>query len=361
MARPTQAIINLAALRHNYALAQQLAGNGKILAVVKANAYGHGIVDIAKALESLVSALGVACIEEAIQLRNAGIKVPILLLEGSFTADEIAVAAQQNFWLMLTNQRQLTELLAAEIIKPINIWLKIDTGMHRLGITPQEVTDFYDQLVSCNHVNEVVIATHFASADDLSSNFTNKQLDTFNQVTSAIAAPVSLANSAGLLGWPNTRRDWSRPGFMLYGNTPFLQMHTDADKLQPVMTLKSAVIALCNVPIGDAVGYGNTWVAQRKSKIATVAIGYGDGYPRHAPNGTPVLIKGQRVGLAGRVSMDMISIDVTDIDDVQLGDEVILWGEALTANEVASHAGTVGYELLTRMPERTPRVYINRE
>ena len=359
MARPTQAIINLAALRHNYALAQQLAGNGKILAVVKANAYGHGIVGVAKALESLVPAFGVACIEEAVQLRNADIKAPILLLEGAFTPDEIAVASKQGFWLMLTNQRQLTDLLAAEITRPINIWLKIDTGMHRLGITPKETTDFYNQLLSCNNVDEVVVATHFASADDLSSNFTDQQLDIFNQATSAIAAPVSLANSAALLGWPDTRRDWSRPGFMLYGNTPFFQAHAEADKLQHVMTLKSAVIALCDVPIGDSVGYANTWVAQRLSKIATVAIGYGDGYPRHAPNGTPVLIKGQRAGLAGRVSMDMISIDVTDIENVQLGDDVILWGEALTANEVASHADSIGYELMTRMPERIPRVYIN--
>jgi alanine racemase len=360
MARPAQAIINLAALRHNHALAQQLAGSGKILAVVKANAYGHGIVDVSKALEPLVSALGVACIEEAIQLRNAGIQLPILLLEGAFTPDEIVIASQQNFWLMLTNQRQLTDLLAADISRPINIWLKIDTGMHRLGITPQETNAFYQQAISCNNVNEVVIATHFASADDLGSNFTDKQQFIFNQAISTLAAPVSLANSAGLLAWPDTRHDWMRPGFMLYGNTPFLQPHAEADKLQPVMTLKSQVIALCDVPIGDSVGYANTWTAQRMSTVATVAIGYGDGYPRHAPNGTPVLIKGQRVGLAGRVSMDMISIDVTDIDNVQLGDEVILWGEALTVNEVASHAGTVGYELLTRMPERTPRVYINR-
>lgn len=359
MARPTKAIIDLAAMRHNYALAQQLSGGGKALAVVKANAYGHGIIDVAKALEPLVPALGVACIEEAIELRNAGIKVPILLLEGAFTADEIVVAAEQDFWLMLTNQQQLTELLAANITKPIKIWLKIDTGMHRLGIAPQETADFYHQLVGCNNVNEVVIATHFASADDLDSDFTNQQLDVFNQATNSIAAPASLANSAGLLGWPSAGRDWSRPGFMLYGNTPFSQAHVEADKLQHVMTLKSAVIAVRDVPVGDTVGYANTWVAERPSKIATIAIGYGDGYPRHAPNGTPVLIKGQRVGLAGRVSMDMISIDVTDVEDVQLGDEVILWGAALTANEVASHAGTIGYELMTRMPECTPRVYIN--
>ncbi|MFT6310173.1 MAG: alanine racemase [Porticoccus sp.] len=359
MARPAQAIIDLAALRHNYALAQRLAGSGKVLAVVKANAYGHGIVKVAEVLESLAPALGVACIEEAIQLRNAGIKIPILLMEGAFTFDEIVVASEQGFWLMLTNQQQLTQLLTAKITRPINIWLKIDTGMHRLGIEPAETADFYQQLVGCKNVREVVIATHFASADDLDSKFTDQQLSVFNQATNGIGAPASLANSAGLLGWPAARRDWSRPGFMLYGNTPFAKAHVEADKLQHVMTLKSAVIAVCDVPAGDSVGYANTWVAQRVSRIATVAIGYGDGYPRQAPNGTPVLINGQRVELAGRVSMDMISIDVTDIENVQIGDEVILWGEALSTNEVASYLGTSGYEMMARMPDRVPRIYIN--
>jgi alanine racemase len=359
MARPAQAVIDLAALRYNYALAQRLAASGKVLAVVKANAYGHGIIEVATVLEPLAPALGVACIEEAIQLRNAGIKVPILLMEGAFTFDEIVVASEQGFWLMVTNQQQLTELLTAKITRPINIWLKIDTGMHRLGIEPAETADFYQQLVSCKSVSEVVIATHFANADDLDSKFTDHQLAVFDQATKGIAAPASLANSAGLLGWPTARRDWSRPGFMLFGNTPFAKPHVDADKLQHVMTLRSAVISVRDVPAGDSVGYANTWVAQRPSKIATVAIGYGDGYPRQAPNGTPVLIKGQRVELAGRVSMDMISIDVTGIESVKIGDEVILWGDALTANEVASYVGTSGYELMAGMPERTPRVYIN--
>ena len=359
MARPTQALIDIAALRHNYALAKRLSGEGNALAVVKANAYGHGMVAVAKALEAEVPAFGVACLEEALELRAEGITKPILLLEGVFSEDEVAFAADNNCWLMVCNADQRDWVLGYQGGHALQLWLKVDTGMHRLGIQPHELTSYYQTLTQCKTVSEVVVATHFASADDLQSDFTQQQVSVFDAACADLAAKCSMANSAGLLAWPQTRRDWTRPGFMLYGNTPFTQAHSEADQLLPVMTLKSAVIALRDIAEGETVGYANTWRAERASKIATVAIGYGDGYPRHAPNGTPVLIHGQRVGLAGRVSMDMIALDVTDVPDVAIGDEVILWGAELPVNEVANHVGTIGYELLTRMPLRTPRVLIN--
>ncbi|MGK0500180.1 MAG: alanine racemase [Oceanicoccus sp.] len=364
MARPAQAIIDLAALRHNYQLAQRLSvdavNGGQVMPIVKANAYGHGAIAIAKALEPLAPALGVACIEEALELRQAGITCPILLLEGIFSAEEVLIACEHNFWLMLENQFQLDAILSADLLSPLQVWLKIDTGMHRLGILPEQTHSYYQQLqASPNVADSIVVATHLASSDDLSSDFTAGQLAVFRQATTSIKAPISLANSPGLLGWPETRGDWNRPGFMLYGNSPFSVPQHNADQLQPVMTLKSAIISLRELAIGESVGYSNSWQTRRRSLIATVAMGYGDGYPRQAPSGTPVLVNGQRVPLVGRVSMDMITVDVTDIAPVQLGDEVILWGAELTANEIAGFVGTIGYEVLTRMPLRTPRVYIN--
>ncbi|MEH6550166.1 MAG: alanine racemase [Pseudomonadales bacterium] len=361
MARPAQAIIDLAALRHNYLLAQSLSGDGQVLAVVKANAYGHGAVEIARALEPLAPALGVACIEEAMELRNAGIQCPILLLEGTFTADEVEVASAQSFWLMVENTQQVEAILGASIEAPVRVWLKIDTGMHRLGILPEQVAEYYQRLRASFNVNDdITLATHLASGDDLDSDFTEVQLACFDQAVVGIKASHSIANSPGLLAWPQARRGWNRPGFMLYGNSPLAGSHPEGDKLKPVMTLKSSVIGLRDIQPGESVGYANSWTAERPSRIATVAMGYGDGFPRHTPNGTPVLVDGQRVPLVGRVSMDMITLDVTELDNIEIGSEVILWGVDITANELAISAGTIGYEVLTRMPLRTPRVYINK-
>ncbi|WP_101759379.1 alanine racemase [Oceanicoccus sp. KOV_DT_Chl] len=359
MARPAKAEINLKALLHNYRLAEELSNAGQCLPVVKANAYGHGAVAVATALADVAPALGVACIEEAIELRQAGIKLPILLLEGPFSADEIAEAASLNFWLMLSTSQQVDWVCQNATAAPLTVWLKVDTGMHRLGVTISQAAECYRRLEACNHVQgDMVLASHFASADDLNSSSPKLQLKRLQQLNQPLGAELSMANSPGLLGWPDSRLQWNRPGFMLYGNTPFSCSHPQADLLQPVMSLSSAVIALREVAIGEAVGYGETWRAERHSIIATVAIGYGDGYPRHAKNGTPVAINGQRATLVGRVSMDMITVDVTDIPSVKLGDEVLLWGESITANEIAQWADTSAYELLTRMSLRTPE-YIN--
>lgn len=362
MSRPAKALIDLEALRHNVALAKSLAPRSHTMAIVKANAYGHGAVPMARAIEGMVPAFGVACIEEAIELREAGIRKPVCLLEGTFCADEIAVAAEQDFWLSVVNRDQLEAILAARINTPVKAWLCVDTGMHRLGIQPEEIAEIYARLTASANVAEgVVVATHFACADELDNDFTGRQRNRLMQGLSAVPGsqqiPLSLANSAALLGWPECRADWNRPGIMLYGSSPFSRPHDLAAQLRPVMTLQTSIIALRDVPPGESVGYAARWHAHQPSRIATVAIGYGDGYPVHAPDGTPVLVNGQRCPMVGRVSMDMITVDVTALPEVSVGDDVVLWGEGLPVNEVAACAGTISYELLTRMPRRVPRIY----
>ncbi|MAT93011.1 MAG: alanine racemase [Halioglobus sp.] len=357
MSRPCQARLDLDALRHNAALARQLAPAAKQLAVVKADAYGHGAVRVARVLESQADALAVACLEEAVELREAGIQAPILLLEGVFEAVELAAADRLGLWLTVANEEQLAWLEALRPAAPLHCWLKVNTGMNRLGIAATHCQEFQARLRACAGVaGDVVLYTHFASAEDLVNRATARQLEEFDALLPGV--PRSAANSAGVLAWPHSHHDWVRPGYMLYGNSPMALPHANASALRPVMTLRSAVISLREVAPGDAVGYGGTWVARRASRIATVAAGYGDGYPRQAANGTPVLVNGQRAALAGRVSMDMITVDVTGLEGVRSGSEVVLWGEGLAVDEVARCAGTTGYELLTRMPPRPPRVVI---
>jgi len=364
MTRPTSAIIDIQALRDNFSFAQNLSPNIQSMPMVKANAYGHGMVKTAQALSVLAPAFGVACIEEAIDLRKANIKQPILLLEGPHSPDEVEIAEQQGLWLMLENHIQLEAVVNAQLQTPINIWIKLDTGMHRLGFQPEEAQQVFRQLRDSQNVaNSMVLSTHFACADDIDSQLTHQQIARFQLAAKSINQPqliTSLANSAAILGWPNIQNQWQRPGYMLYGNSPFAAPQKNADQLTPVMHFKSAIISIRPVAAGGSVGYTANWTAQRNSIIATVAAGYGDGYPRHAPNGTPVLIKGVNCPLVGRVSMDMITVDITDLSSpVEIGEPVTLWGPKLPVNEVAKHCGTIGYELLTRMPARVPRVYIN--
>lgn len=359
MSRANQARLDLDALRHNLGLARQLAPGSRVMCVVKANAYGHGAVTIARALDPHTDALAVACIEEALELREAGVVSPILLLEGWFSADELQVAAAQNLWVMIDNERQMQWLEQASLSQPVTCWLKVDTGMHRLGVAPQQAATFHQRLLACpNRRGEVVTCTHFACADEPDNPMTRRQLAQFEAVSAGLQGPRSAANSAGVLAWPDSCYDWIRPGYMLYGNSPLAAPHPNAEALRPVMTLVSSVISLREIECGETVGYGATWTAQRRSRIATVSIGYGDGYPRLAGNGTPVLVNGQRAPLAGRVSMDMITVDVTELEGVNIGDEVVLWGQGLAASEVAACADTIGYELTTRMPARTPRVVL---
>ncbi|MFT6988595.1 MAG: alanine racemase [Paraglaciecola sp.] len=365
MSRPAKIIIDLAAIGANCRLAQSLAPHSKIVAVVKADAYGHGSAEVAKALEPQVEMLTVSCLEEALILRENGLLKPILLLEGCFEENELHIACNHQCELIVHSSLQLDQLLNVTLAVPINVWLKIDTGMHRLGISPEDVETAYAKLVASPNVNNIILVTHFAHADDVDGAHTAMQISRFEHCIQPIVAntsqkvELSMANSAALLAWPQTRMDWNRPGIMLYGLSPFAEPNDAANKLIPAMDFESQVIALRNIASGESVGYGCTWTADRSSTIATVAVGYGDGYPRSAKSGTPVLINGHRVRLVGSVSMDLISVDVTDLLNVEIGDTAILWGKALSANEVARWADTIGYELVTRMPKRVTRVFVN--
>lgn len=365
MFRPAKIIIDLAAIQSNCQLAQRLAPDSKTVAVVKADAYGHGAVEVAKALEPQVEMLAVSCMEEALILRDNGVSKPILLLGGCFGLSELDIALDNQFEIVVHNRLQLEQLLKASLEIPLNVWLKIDTGMHRLGLNPDEIKSSYAKLQTSHNVKNIVLMTHFAHADDVGGTYTAKQISQFEIVTQPIIAvsrkkvELSTANSAALLAWQQTRMDWNRPGIMLYGLSPFSQAIDQAKALIPAMTFESQIIAMQNLSVGESVGYGCTWTAKRQSAIATIAVGYGDGYPRSAKSGTPVLINGQRAPLAGRVSMDLISVDVTDLPKVNIGDTATLWGKDLSANEVASWADTIGYELVTRMPKRAARVFVN--
>lgn len=364
MSRPTKIVIDLAALKKNCHFAQSLSKHGKIVAVVKADAYGHGATDIALALAKDAAMFAVSSIEEALVLRDSGISQPVLLLEGCFSDDEYQLAARHNFEIVIHNDLQLNYIISHSLTSSLTVWLKIDSGMHRLGISPNKAFQYYQQLKATDSVDKVILTTHLASADCLDMGYTEMQLERFISsiqpiIDSSDDVELSIANSAGLMAWPDSRSDWNRPGIMLYGLSPFAEPHSIAEKLNPVMTFQSEVIAIRTIGKGEAVGYGSTWVAEQDAVIATVAVGYGDGYPRTAKSGTPVLVNGKRATLAGRVSMDMISLDVTLLDNVEVGDKVELWGANLSANEVASWAGSIGYELVTRMPKRTRREFID--
>ncbi|MGJ8680815.1 alanine racemase [Paraglaciecola sp.] len=367
MSRPAKITVDLAAIQDNCRLAQSLAPHSNVLAVVKADGYGHGCVPVANALAPLVNMFAVSCLEEALTLRHAGINDKILLLEGFFDIEEVPIALSHNCELVIHEVEQLQKLLDMPLIRPIKVWLKIDTGMHRLGVPLHLVSELFSKMSQSKNVQEVVLLSHFSCADNLSSEYTLRQLNSFNTCVANIneqkrrtdSLELSIANSAAVLAWEGAHLAWNRPGIMLYGLSPFQHAHPEADKLIPAMTFSSEIIAIHDIQAGSSVGYGNTWVAQRPSKIATVAVGYGDGYPRNAKSGTPVLVNGQRVPLVGRVSMDLISVDVTELAEVELGDSVILWGKDLNANEVASWADTIGYELVTRMPNRVKPIYIN--
>ncbi|MBY4677692.1 alanine racemase [Marinobacterium arenosum] len=357
MSRQARALIDLDAIRANYRLACAQSPQSQAVAIVKADAYGHGATRVAAALEPEVPAFGVACIEEAIALREAGITRPILLLEGFFQPDELPIIVEQNFWTALHSEHQIDQIAALPESAGLHVWLKMDSGMHRLGVAPEHYADAFRRLKALPQVAEVVLMSHFACADELDNDFTRVQIERFRQATEGLDAPVSLANSPATLGWPQARQDLMRPGLMLYGASPFGQPQVEADKLQPAMTLLSEVIAVREIEPGESVGYACTWTADQPSRVGTVAMGYGDGFPRHAKNGTPVLIDGQRSRIIGRVSMDMLTVDLTDLPQAGLGSTVEFWGANLSINEVAPWCDTIPYTLMTCLTGRIPRIY----
>ncbi|MEH6357688.1 MAG: alanine racemase [Pseudomonadales bacterium] len=356
MTRPTFAHINLDALRHNFKLARQFAPQQKIMVMLKADAYGHGSLQVSAAL-SEADAIAVAFIDEALALRRAGITKPITLLQGVFDQQEIELACEHQLDLVILHAEQANMLEAAQCSRPLRIWLKFDSGMHRLGFSSDEYVSWFQRLSAHKNVAEVRLMTHFSCADDPQNSVTAEQEALFDQITGALEAKRSLANSAAIMGWPSTLRDWVRPGIMLYGVCPFADWRENHRDLQPVMTLKSVIISTRKLKAGEAVGYGGSWVAEQDCRIGVASIGYADGYPRCLPNGAPVLVKGQRASLVGRVTMDMITVDLTGLDDVQVGDEVTLWGDGLAVEEIAELAGTIAYELLTGISKRVPRLY----
>jgi alanine racemase len=351
MSRPARARINLQALQHNFSLVQHVVPDSQVMAIVKANAYGHGLISIAQALPA-AAAFGVSCLDEAIALREAGFDRRIVLLEGLFGPDDICLVSGYRLDVVVHHASQLQWLAQGHLLRPLDVWLKIDTGMHRLGFEPDSVRDISSRLQQIRQVETVRYMTHFSCADDLDNPDTRQQLDVFRRAVSAVAGEQSLANSAAILGWPAARADWVRPGIMLYGSSPLRGRTAESLGLQPVMTLSTRLIAINARKQGDAIGYGADWRCPADMRIGVAAIGYGDGYPRHAPSGTPLLVNGRTASLVGRVSMDMISIDLGDVPNAQVGDEVILWGEGLPIDEVAESATTISYELLCGVGSR---------
>ncbi len=355
MPRPTQAFIDLSALAHNLTIVRQYVPRSRIMAVVKADAYGHGLLHAASALKD---ADGFALLEldAAISLREAGYRQPILLLEGFFSIEELALFKQYQLSAVIHHSEQIA-MMSDSKHHEIDLFLKINTGMNRLGLAPEQFPQTIKELRENQCVNSITLMTHLASADDpLKQERVIQQLQRFEAVTKEYNHPRSLANSAAIIRYPETHTDWVRPGIMLYGSSPFPDKTASDLNLQPVMTLSSKIIAIHNLKIGDRVGYHGLFQADRPMRIGIVACGYADGYPRHAPTDTPVLVNNQRSRLLGRISMDMLAIDLTEIENVELNSPVILWGKGMPVDEVAHQAGTTGYELLCALAPRVEKI-----
>lgn len=356
MSRPLQARVNLDAIRHNYRFASSLTA-GRTVAVIKANAYGHGLPVVGEALAG-ADALGVATIEEALALRDTGVRGRLLVLEGVFDRDALREAIVQRLDIVIHSGYQLEMLAQEPDAAGLSLWLKIDTGMGRLGFSWREARVVYDRLRSLAPDSEITLMTHMACADEPQHEFNRIQLERFDASLSGESLPHSIANSAALLALPAARRDWSRAGIMLWGVNPRLD-GVAHPQLRSSMEFESRLIAERRVEAGESVGYGCDYHFPGEGRFGIVACGYGDGYPRHAPTGTPVLVGGRRTRLVGRVSMDMLAVDLTALPDARVGTPVTLWGSALPVAEVATHAGTIAYELLTGLTGRVPRIYEN--
>ena len=362
MSRGTCAVIDLAALGHNVSAARSAAKSSKVLAVVKADAYGHGLVPVAKALAAASDALGVATFEEGVALRQAGIQHPVLLMEGVLSEAQLQQAAEYGFQIVVHQPWQLSMLLESHLSCALSVWLKVDTGMHRLGFAEPGCALFWQQLQNSPKVKDVVLMSHLACADEAAHPLNQQQGEVFQRLCRSVRVQqASLANSAATLDRPEFHYQWVRPGLMLYGASPFPDRLAVDLNLKPAMHLQSRIISRSRVAAGESVGYGATWRATRPTDVAVVAIGYGDGYPRHLSPQAQVLIQGQRCQVAGRVSMDMITVDVSDLPGAGPHTPGTLWGPGLPVEEVAQWAGTVNYELLCQITGRVQRVYQHAE
>jgi len=355
VSRLAQATIHLDALRHNLSVVRSTAPTSHVMAVLKANAYGHGLLPVAHELAPDVDAFAVSCLEEALPLRMAGLNGRIVLLEGFFAAEEIMTFSRHHLDAVIHQPWQIEALAQAPIKSPIDCWLKVDTGMGRLGFLPNDALAAAEQLQRLEGVASVRWMTHLANADEPESTQTDEQLERLSRVLDS-THQASVANSAGTLQWPESHVDWVRPGIMLYGSSPFAWPSPDA-ALQPAMTLEAELISVKTLAKGHGVGYGGRYICPQAMPVGVVSIGYGDGYPRHAPDGTPVGINGQRAQLIGKVSMDMLCVDLRDVPQAQPGDRVILWGADPVAGDIAQACQTISYELFCRLTPRVQRVY----
>lgn len=352
MTPATYALVDEAAVKHNIHKIKESVGSAKIMAVIKANAYGHGLLRIADALEN-IDAIAVARSDEGIKLRNQGVTARIVILEGFVAELELQQLIEFNLDFVVHSIGQIDIIERYQGKKPMNVWLKLDTGMNRLGINGAEFSEAYRRLQKCFAVFQpICIMSHFSSADDLHCNETDKQIQRFDDLVNSLPGEKSLANSAAILAWPNSIKDWVRPGIMLYGVSPFADKVGHQLGLKAVMSLHSRLISVKHVSPGETVGYSRTWTCDKPTRLGVVAIGYGDGYPRYARNGTPVLVNGQRVALVGRVSMDMITVDLSSQPDATAGDPVTLWGKDLAVEEIAKYADTIPYTLLCGITQR---------
>lgn len=352
MPRPLVATIDSAAMRHNLNVARTSAPHSHIWAVVKANAYGHGL---ARGMRAFSDADGLALIEvdSAVRLREMGWQKPILLLEGFFDHADLPVVASHHIQVAVHSNEQIDMLDRAKLASPVDVHLKMNSGMNRLGFTPDEFRGAYARLRGITSVGSISMMMHFANADDPDNAGMpmQEQLHRFQSVTAGLMGARSVSNSAAVLTRPDVAADWVRPGVMLYGGTPGGRTAAEFG-LRPAMTLESEIIGIQHIQAGDAVGYGSRFIADRPMTTGVVACGYADGYPRHAPNGTPVVVDGTKTRIVGRVSMDMITVDLTDVPTAHVGSKVVLWGEGLPIDEVATAAGTIGYELMCALAPR---------
>jgi len=352
--RPALATIDLAAFRYNYLLARELS-NAKTIAVIKADAYGHGAVQCARALADVADGFAVACIEEAVILREAGIQNSILLLEGFFHTDELELISELDLWLVVHADWQVKILLASPISSKLKIWLKMDSGMHRVGLMPHEYKKAYHVLKQLPWIDEIILMTHLACADDVSFNNSRQQVELFLSEVRTFPNHISFKNSAAILSLQDIASDWTRSGIMLYGASPVDNLF--AEQLKPVMKLETQIISIRDIKQGEAVGYGANFIAPHDMRVGVAAIGYADGYPRHAASGTPVAIDGELSTIIGRVSMDMLSVDLTHFPKTNIGSKVQLWGDVIAANVVANYANTIAYQLFCNL-KRTNKEYI---
>lgn len=370
MSHSAVAVIRADAIRHNLKRVRSAAPGCRVMAVIKANAYGHGIERIAETLRD-VDSLAVARVSEGVHLRAAGVKQPVVVLEGCCSPDEFSAAMQNDLQVVVHDPEHFEMLASFDGAQKLRVWLKLDTGMGRLGFLPEDIADSMSQLHGLPAVSKNIgLMTHFACSDDPDSPVTMEQLRRFGDAIGSFEGDISLSNSAGILLWPQSLENssdldyrgdnWVRPGLAIYGASPVRGKSARELGLQAAMSFESRLIAVKTVRRGTRVGYGGAWRASRDTVVGVVAAGYGDGYPRHLKSGTPVLVNDRRVSLIGRVSMDMINVDLTDVPVARVGDPVTLWGGHLPIEEIAARAGTIPYELMCRITERVERRYLEK-